>query len=92
MICKNALLVSSKPTVWVYWTIPWARGVFDQEISKSLFWSAGCIGRETFPTETLIASTSSVLFVNCICAILIAEGCLAEKYVERCGIEKRIKN
>jgi len=87
MIWRNASCVSGNQTVCEYWTIQCAKGASEVLIVNILSCMAGCMGKETFPIETLIALTPSVLLVNSICALRSDEGCLLAKYMESCGAD-----
>jgi hypothetical protein len=94
IIFKKALFVSFSHTVAVYFTTHLLNGLFGFCRSNILFCIDGYIGKDTFPMAVFIAFVSSVLFINSICAVLIADGFLDWKCFDKLAMfcfSKRIK-
>jgi hypothetical protein len=83
---KKASFVSFSHTVAVYFTTQLLNGLFWFCRSNILFCIDGYIGSDTFQMAVFIAFVLSVLFINSICAVLIADGFLDEKCFDKFGI------
>jgi hypothetical protein len=76
IILRNASFVSFSHTVAVYFITHLLNGLFGFCRSNILFCIEGYAGNETFHIAVFMAFVLSFLFMNSICAVLIADGFL----------------